>query len=126
MDVVGTLPDLFLARSGYVVTPVIGYWRAPHPVDVVDSAEVARVAVVPVAELTEPEHRFVVRHPSGHTGPGFVAGGLFVWGFTAGVLDAVLRVGGWERDWDRSRYRRLPDSQIGPAVAPIDPGTVGE
>ena len=72
-------------------------------------AEVSAVAVVDVAELVEPSHRFTVRHPSGYRGPGFAAGGLFVWGFTAGVLDAVLRMGGWEQPWDAAVLRPLPE-----------------
>lgn len=117
VDVLATLPVLFLAPSGYLVTPVLAYWRAPHTVSAVDAAEVARVAVVPIAELADPAHRFVVTHPSGYHGPGFAAAGLFVWGFTAGLVDAVLRMGGWERDWDRSVRRRLPESPVatGPA-----------
>ena len=63
-------------------------------------------------------HRVQVRHPSGYVGAGFEAGGLFVWGFTAGVLDAVLRMGGWEQDWDVSVTRALP------AVADPVAGTV--
>ena len=112
VDVLASLPKLFLPPSGFLVTPVLAHWRAPHPVGVVDAGEVARVAVVPIAELVEPANRFVVTHPSGYTGPGFEAGGLFVWGFTAGLLDAVLRMGGWERTWDRTRLRALPDDAL--------------
>jgi 8-oxo-dGTP pyrophosphatase MutT (NUDIX family) len=115
VDVLATLPALFLPPSNFVVTPVLAYWRAPHPLGPVDPAEVAAVAVVSVAQLVEPANRFTVYHPSGYLGPGFAAGGLFVWGFTAGVLDAVLRMGGWERPWDRSVRRALPARTIPPA-----------
>ena len=94
--------------SGFVVTPVLAWWRTPHEVGPVDAAEVARVALVPVAELVDPAHRFTVRHPSGWLGPGFEAGGLFVWGFTAGLLDRLLEFGGWTRPWDRTVSRPLP------------------
>ncbi|MGN6598283.1 MAG: hypothetical protein ACTHMW_03215, partial [Actinomycetes bacterium] len=63
----------------------------------------ARVAAVPLEELLEPANRFRVRHPSGYVGPGFRAGGFFVWGFTAGLLAALIRLAGWERPWDESR-----------------------
>jgi hypothetical protein len=49
-----------------------------------------------------------VTHPSGWTGPAFEAGGLFVWGFTAGLLDRMLEFGGWARPWDENRLRPLP------------------
>jgi hypothetical protein len=34
--------------------------------------------------------------------------GLFVWGFTAGVLDRVLALAGWERPWSRDRLEPAP------------------
>jgi 8-oxo-dGTP pyrophosphatase MutT (NUDIX family) len=105
--VVGTLPDLWLPPSGFVVTPVVGWWRDPHAVRPVDVAEVAAVVRVPVAELVDPASRLVITHPSGWLGPAFEVRDLLVWGFTAGLLDAVLRLGGWERPWDRTRSREL-------------------
>jgi hypothetical protein len=30
-----------------------------------------------------------------------------VWGFTAGLVDAVLRMGGWERRWSAAGPRDL-------------------
>ena len=41
--VVATLPRLWIPVSGYVVTPVLAWWHAPHPVAPVDPGEVARV-----------------------------------------------------------------------------------
>ena len=35
--------------------------------------------------------------------------GLLVWGFTAGLLDRILTLGGWERPWDRTRAVPLPE-----------------
>lgn len=105
VDVLLELPALFLPPSGFVVTPVLAAWREPHPVGVVDAGEVAAVARVPIAELVDPANRFTVTHPSGFVGPGFQAGGLFIWGFTAGLLDRLLRLAGWEQPWDRSISR---------------------
>jgi 8-oxo-dGTP pyrophosphatase MutT (NUDIX family) len=110
---VAELPPLYLARSGYVVTPILAWWERPHRVVAVDPAEVARVAVVPLAELADPANRFVVRHPSGLVGPGFQADGLFVWGFTAALLDRLLTLGGWGRPWDRRVVRAVPASLSG-------------
>jgi 8-oxo-dGTP pyrophosphatase MutT (NUDIX family) len=106
--VVGTLPDLYLPVSDYAVTPVLAWWREPSPVDAVDLTEVARAVRVPVTELLDPANRFLVTHPSGWVGPGFDASGLFVWGFTAGVLDRVLALAGWERPWSRDRLEPAP------------------
>ena len=111
VDVVGTLPDLWLPPSGFVVTPVLGWWRDPHDVGVVDVAEVAAVVRVPIAELVDPANRLSVTHPSGWIGPAFDVGGLLVWGFTAGLTDRLLALGGWEQPWDRSRTRPL-DPQV--------------
>jgi 8-oxo-dGTP pyrophosphatase MutT (NUDIX family) len=109
VEVLGSMADLFLPPSGYVVTPVLAWWRQPSPVGPVDPREVARVARVPLGELLDPGNRFSVQHPSGYTGPGFAAGGLFVWGFTAGLLARVLTEAGLERPWDKRRFEPLPD-----------------
>ena len=69
----------------------------------------ARAVRVPVAELLEPDHRFLVAHPSGFLGPGFAARGLFVWGFTAGILDRVFALAGWERPWSQDRIEPIPE-----------------
>lgn len=108
VQVVAELPAIFIPVTRFVVTPVLGWWRAPHEVAPVDAAEVARVALVPVAELVDPTNRFRVRHPSGWIGPGFEAAGMFVWGFTAGLLDRLLTLGGWAQPWDDSLLRPLP------------------
>ena len=34
--------------------------------------------------------------------------GLFVWGFTAALLDRLLTYAGWEQPWDRRQVRPLP------------------
>jgi 8-oxo-dGTP pyrophosphatase MutT (NUDIX family) len=106
--VVANLPAIFIPVSGFVVTPVLAWWERPHDVHPVDAAEVAKVALVPITELTDPRNRFTVTHPSGWLGPAFEAGGLFIWGFTAGLLDRLLEFGGWARPWDTSRRRPLP------------------
>ena len=107
VDVLGTLPDLWLPPSGFVVTPVIAWWRTPHEVRVVDEAEVAAVARVPLAELIDPANRLRVTHPSGWVGPAFEVRDLLVWGFTAGLTDRLLSLGGWDIPWDIERVREL-------------------
>jgi 8-oxo-dGTP pyrophosphatase MutT (NUDIX family) len=107
VEILGTLPDLWLPPSGFVVTPVVGWWRDPHDVGVVDDAEVAAVARIPIAELVDPANRLRVSHPSGWIGPAFSVRGLLVWGFTAGLTDRLLALAGWELPWDRSRVEQL-------------------
>ncbi|MEU1118764.1 MULTISPECIES: CoA pyrophosphatase [unclassified Streptomyces] len=97
------LPRLFIPVSDFVVTPVLGWWRTPTPVGVVDPNETARVFTVPVADLTDPANRATAVHPSGHHGPAFLVESALVWGFTAGVIDRILHFAGWERPWDRTR-----------------------
>ncbi len=106
VQIFGVLPKLYIPVSGFVVTPVLAWWREPTPVGVVDPAETARVFTVPVAHLTDAEHRVTAVHPRGHEGPAFLVGEALVWGFTAGLIDRILHYAGWERPWDRDR--RVP------------------
>ena len=114
VDVFASLPQLWLPPSGFVVTPVLGWWRAPSPVHAAIPAEVAQVHRVPLGELTDPANRLRVRNPSGWVGPAFTVRGMLVWGFTAGLLDRVLSFGGWSRPWDGTRTVPLPDSALPP------------
>ena len=103
VTVFGTLPDLWLPPSGFVVTPVLGWWSTPTPVAVADPAEVASVHRVPIAELLEPAHRVEVRHPLGYVGPGFEVNNLLVWGFTAGLISRLFDAAGWTIPWEPAR-----------------------
>ncbi|MBO0856316.1 MAG: CoA pyrophosphatase [Nocardia sp.] len=104
------LSRIYIAPSRFDVTPVIAYWHTPGEVGVVSETEAARVTRVPLADLIEPSHRFMVRHPMGYLGPAFAVDGMLVWGFTAGVLAGLLAVSGWERDWDHHDVRDLESS----------------
>jgi 8-oxo-dGTP pyrophosphatase MutT (NUDIX family) len=107
VEVFATLPELYLPPSGFVVTPVLGWWREPSPVGVVDPGEVERVVRVPLAELLDPANRVSVRHPSGYVGAAFDVRGLLVWGFTAGLLSRLFALVGWEKPWDADVVREL-------------------
>jgi 8-oxo-dGTP pyrophosphatase MutT (NUDIX family) len=112
--VLALLPKLWIPVSSFVVTPVLAWWHAPHPVRAQDPAEVAHVARLPVAELVDPRNRIRVRHPrSGYVGPAFQVRGMLVWGFTAGVIAKLLELAGWNLPWDPTRVMDLP------AVAPV-------
>ena len=103
VDVVGTLPELFIPRTGFRVVPVLAWWREPGAVAPVDPAEVAAVERISVSELADPETRVTVRGPSGYLGPAFRVKGLLIWGFTAVLVDRLLALAGWERPWDTAR-----------------------
>lgn len=107
VDVLGTLPELFIGRSGFRVVPVLAWWRRPCPVAPVDPREVAAVERVGLAELADPAARLMVRMPSGHTAPAFRVRGMLVWGFTAALVDRLLALAGWERPWDSAMVMDL-------------------
>jgi hypothetical protein len=125
VEVVTTLPDLWLPVSDFVVTPVLGWWREPHEVYAADPAEVASVARVPVSELVDPANRLRVRHPSGYIGPAFAVREMLVWGFTAGILATLLDLGDWSVPWDRSRVQELPESAVELAARTRPPDAAG-
>jgi len=112
VDVISLLPDLYIARTGYRVSPVLAWWREPVPVAPGDPAEVASVARVPVADLADPGRRLMIRYPSGQAGPAFRAGEMLIWGFTAFVIDQLLAMGGWERPWDAASVVDLPPGVV--------------
>ena len=99
----GQLPDLWVPVNDFVVTPVMGWWRTPSPVHAKDLAEVASVHRIPIAELTDPANRCLVRHPSGYIAPGFTVRSMVVWGFTAGVLSKLFDRVNWSQPWDTGR-----------------------
>ena len=109
VDVLGALPALWLPPSGFVVSPIIAWWRRPSPVWVRDPAEVASVHRIPWSELTDPARRVQVRHPAGFVGPGFQVRGLLVWGFTAGVISRLFAAAGLERPWEPAPLVELPE-----------------
>ena len=103
VDVVGTLPELFIPRTGFRVVPVLAWWREPCAVAPVDAAEVAAVERVSVSELADPATRVMVKGPSGFLSPAFQVKGMLIWGFTAVLVDRLLALAGWERPWDTAK-----------------------
>jgi 8-oxo-dGTP pyrophosphatase MutT (NUDIX family) len=123
VEVIATLPSLYLPPSGFLVTPVLGWWRRPSQVHVVDPLEVASVHRVPVSELVDPANRLRVRHPSGYVGAAFRVRGLLIWGFTAGLTDRLLTLAGWAQPWDEGRVEDLPSDTLALAMrgrAPLE------
>ncbi|GGB26557.1 coenzyme A pyrophosphatase [Flexivirga endophytica] len=111
--VVGVLPALPLSVTGFRVTPIAAWWERPSPIGVVDTAEVARVERVSLASLVDPANRFSAIVPGREfVAPAFEVDGLYVWGFTAILLDATLRLAGLEQPWDRSDQRPVPSRYL--------------
>jgi 8-oxo-dGTP pyrophosphatase MutT (NUDIX family) len=108
VDVLATLPELFISRSQFRVIPVLAWWRKPSAVRPVDIGEVAAVERIRVADLADPANRLMLRYPSGRGGPAFSIGSMLIWGFTAMLTDRLLALGGWERPWDDTTVRELP------------------
>jgi len=117
--ILATLQELFLGPSDNLVVPVVGWWDDPRDVTTGDPQEVARVARVPLAELVDPANRFRVRHPAGYVGPAFGVADMVVWGFAAGLLDAVLEAAGLNRPWNAADVRPL-------AVPPVPVSAEGD
>ncbi|WIE64096.1 CoA pyrophosphatase [Curtobacterium sp. MCLR17_036] len=115
VEVLGTLPAVPLEHSNHLVRPVLGWWREPSPIRVVDERESAAVFRVPVADLLDPARRGVTVLRNGGRewrGPAFTVesahGPHLVWGFTAGLLDALFDRLGWTEPWDADRVVPLP------------------
>lgn len=105
----GELPAIPLSVTGYHVTPVVGWWKRPGTVHAKSPQEVERVVSVPLAQLADPANRFTAVHPSrSFAAPAFEVSGLYVWGFTAIVLDAILSLSGLEKQWRADDRRPVP------------------
>ncbi|WP_442874595.1 NUDIX hydrolase [Curtobacterium sp. 20TX0008] len=115
VEVLGTLPAVPLAHSNHLVRPVLGWWREPTPVRVVDERESAAVFRTPVADLLDPANRGVTvlrRGGREWRGPAFTVrsdqGVHTLWGFTAMLLDALFDRLGWTEPWDAGHELPLP------------------
>jgi len=103
------LPDRFYEI--YVVDKD-QHWQGAVPLDVLLRTR----RPVPITDLVDPVNRLHIRHPSGWIGPAFRVADMLVWGFTAGVLDRLLDLGGWTRPWDESVVEDLPDDVLALAL----------
>lgn len=108
VEVLGVLPAAHIVRSGFDVTSVVGWWQDPIRLAPVDLAEIAAVHQVPVARLLDPANRSTWVHRGGFSEPAFVLDDLYVWGFTAYLLDGLFDLLGWTRPWDASHTTEIP------------------
>lgn len=108
VEVLGQLPPASVHASGFDVESVVAWWRAPVPLVPVDLGEVAAVHQLSVPALVDPANRVTADHPSGHRGPTFLVGDLFIWGLTGHLISGLLDLAGWSVPWDSSRGREIP------------------
>lgn len=108
VTVLGVLPAAHIPRSGFDVTSVVGWWGDPVPLAPVDTGEVAAVHHVAVASLLDPANRGTWVLPGGYSGPVFLIGDLYIWGFTAYLLDGMFDLLGWTLPWDASIESEIP------------------
>lgn len=108
VEVLGALPKAHISRSGFDVTSVVGWWRYPVPLKPTDPFEIQAVHQIPVPDLLDPANRLTWVLPNGYSGPAFVIGDLFIWGFTAYLLDAMFELVGWTRPWDNTLTAPVP------------------
>jgi 8-oxo-dGTP pyrophosphatase MutT (NUDIX family) len=105
-----TMEKTFIAPSGFHVVPVLAYSPDPGPVGVVDPAETAIVARVPVRAFINPANRLMVYRDARSrrwSGPAFLLNDMLVWGFTGQVISAMLDVAGWAQPWNTGDVREL-------------------
>jgi 8-oxo-dGTP pyrophosphatase MutT (NUDIX family) len=108
-----TMDRAFIAPSGFHVVPVLAYSPDPGQVTVVDQAETAVVARVPVRAFINPANRLMVYRRTlsrRFAGPAFLLNEMLVWGFTGQVISAMLDVAGWAKPWDTSDLRELDEA----------------
>lgn len=115
VEVFGALPELWLPPSNFAVTPILGWWRDPGPVEVSSPDEVHEIHRVHLRELLDPEHRIAVRHPGGWMGPGFLIGDdkdVILWGFTGGILTRFFSFLGWLPPVEDPPVHDLPEYML--------------
>lgn len=113
LHVLATLDKMFIPPSGFHVVPVLAYSPDPGSVAVVDEAETAVVARVPLRAFTNPENRLMVyrsENTSRFAGPAFLLNEMLVWGFTGQIISAMIDVAGWNQPWDTSNLVELDDA----------------
>ena len=120
--VLATLQELFLPPSDRLVVPVVGVVGRPAGRDRRRSARGGAGRPGPAGRPHRPGQPVPgARTPSGFVGPAFAVADMLVWGFTAGLLEAILEAAGLAEPWDERDVRPLPPS----ALRPYAPARLG-
>lgn len=104
------LPEVHIRATGYPVHPILAYWHDKQPVQAIDPAETDEVFSVPIRKLLDPNVRFRVHIEGMWQGPAFDLDGYVIWGFTAGLLNALFEHAGWEIPWDTTKLVPLDEA----------------
>ncbi|MBM7824265.1 8-oxo-dGTP pyrophosphatase MutT (NUDIX family) [Arcanobacterium pluranimalium] len=122
VSIQGRLPEAILRGNLFHVVPVLGRWRADIASCRPNKDEVEQIHLISVDELTDPANRCTWHFANEqaktgkelvHSGPAFVVRDLFIWGLTADITDALLKLAGWELPWDRERFVPVPPRFLG-------------
>ncbi|SDZ90460.1 ADP-ribose pyrophosphatase YjhB, NUDIX family [Bowdeniella nasicola] len=114
--VLGHLADHRTGGSDFAVTPVVGTVGEPGELYAKDTGEVASVHQLHISQLADPDHRATATLMHGYKGPAFVVDDLFIWGFTAHLLDGLIEIGGWAQPWDHAKQLDVPMDFFRPEV----------
>lgn len=114
VEILGEFSPVRLVPARYSLIPVLARCVDPLPLRRASPIEVERAAWVRLLDLADPRHRGTVELRTAMLGPAFDVDGLFVWGFTAVLLDTVLDALGLEQTWDRTRRWQVPARMRGP------------
>jgi 8-oxo-dGTP pyrophosphatase MutT (NUDIX family) len=117
VDVLGTLPTLWVPPSNFSVTPVVGWWAEPSEATVKSEDEVHAIHRATIADLCDPQWRIRVHSPRapGFVMPGFLIGenhDVILWGFTGGVIHRYFDYLGWLTDVEEAPFVELPDYML--------------
>ncbi|WP_235001842.1 NUDIX hydrolase [Arcanobacterium ihumii] len=120
VQIQGRLPDAVLRNNLFHVVPVLARWDGDISSCVPNPDEVAKIHLISIDDLANPENRCMwyiedehEGRPSWVNGPGFVIGDTFIWGLTAEITSALLKLAGWELPWDSKRLIRVPQKYFG-------------
>ena len=108
VQVLGQLPAFAVPESQFDVVTVVGFWDGKQQLKPIDLGEVASVQRWTISELSDPANRVSSLHTSGHIGPAWQFGEYFVWGFSGLLVDHLLKLGGWEKPWNREKIVKVP------------------
>lgn len=88
------LPRLLIKASGYEVTAVIAHWRKPSPTFAATDESIA-VFRLPLSALAKPGIWRIAQMTKEWRGRVADLHGMLIWGYTADLLAAISRLGGW-------------------------------
>ena len=121
VQILGSLDEMPLPVSNFMVTPVLAWWNSTSTVAAQDTNESSLVLRVPVRDLLNPANRHMAQVRRGnvrHNSPAFTVasesspeGQFVIWGFTGIILDRLFRELGWAVDWDKSDRRPAPGTK---------------